>query len=375
MSQAQVQYGAPSAQFNGEFKAPEYNGVKKTKLPYDPIPQGLQMCTIFGVVGLGTHMESYQNSIPAPKNKIMIVFEFPQFKRKFYEEDTELKSAAIMQEMVLYARSDKSKLRKIVEAACQRSLSDDEAGDFNFTTLIGASVVVNVQHYKKQDGSIGEKIASYNSIVGMPVPMGYQPENLPWLFFIDPAFNNFRTETFAKLPQFLRKKLIESQEGQTFISQGGIFAKVEQTQDQQQQQQYAQPAQAQQPVAQPQTNGQKVQMLVNDFTYQQYLSAGWTDETLVQNGKAKWIQQAAPAPTPTPGPSQTIAPAPVNGNATAIQQPAQQYAQPAQATPAPHQNIPSAAPVQQAVPTQNFTAQQPTPAQSWLEEEDDDMPF
>lgn len=385
---SQVTYGAPSAQVQGDFVAPENSLNSKTKLSVEPIPAGLHMCTIFGVIALGTHMESYNNSQPEPKNKLMIVFEFPQFKRRFYEEDQEMKSSSIMQEMLFFAKSDKSKLRKIIEAVCQRKLSDDEAHTFDCRKLIGTSLVVNVQHYRKKNGDLGEKIESYNSTVGIPVPMGYQPVNEPWLFYLDPAFNNFRTELFAKLPQFLKKKLIESQEGQTYISRGGIFAKLEQENQNQQQTQtaYQQPTQT---TTQQVNSGQRVQMLVNDFTYQSYISHGWTDESLVQHGKAKWIQQAPPAYNSNPEPGPGAPPAaqsysqPVNTQYANHAQPVQNVNQvqnqglnqPAANTFPSAANTPSAAPIQQAPQTSNFTAGQSTVSEAWLNEEDDDMPF
>lgn len=55
-----------------------------------------------------------------------------------------------------------------------------------------------------------------------------------------------------------------------------------------------------QPQAQPQ-----LQMIATDYTYQQYITAGWDDQMLVDKGKAQWVQAAA-----APAPAQN-APAPV----------------------------------------------------------------
>lgn len=353
-----VKYAAPSAQAQGSFTTPDNAGESKTRLKTELIPMGLQMCNIYGVVAIGTHLEGYQGAQPTPKTKILIALEFPQHKREFYEGEG-FKSASLFQEMVFAAYTDKSKLRKIIEAACQRKVSDDEARDFDCTKLLGCNIMVNVTHYQKKDGNMGEKIESFASIVGMPTPIGYAPENDKWLFYLDKDLNNFRTEMFARLPFFLKKKLIESQEGQQFINSGGLFAKLDDAQNQNN----SAPAQASAPA--PIAGAQKIQMLVNDFTYEQYLQAQWTDQMLVDNGKAKWIQQqpapAPSAPTPAPAPAGPPQPsAPVQQQAT-IQQPQQQ--------------MPSAAPVQQAPQAQNTATQQQTPAANWMNDEDDDMSF
>lgn len=375
-----AQFGAPSAEIQGSFVAPDQGSISnKTKIAHDPIPMGLNMCTIFAVVSLGTHMESFNGGQPSPKTKLFIGFEFPQHKRKFYEEDTDVRSAAVFDEMTFAAYTDKAKLRKIIEAVCQRKVTDDEARSFDCTKLIGCSLMVNITHYTKKDQTIGEKIESYASIVNMPVPMGYQPENEPWLFYIDPALNNFRTEAFAKLPGFLKKKLIESTEGQDFISRGGLFAKLDNTQQQPQpqQQQYQQTnpqlAQPQAPVA----ASPKVQMIVNDYTYDAYIKIGWTDQQLVDAGKAKYIQQTPPpAPQAAPAPPAPAGP-PAPGSVPAST-PASPGSIPA-AAPAASQGQgfyqpPSSAPVQQESQIPN-TATPRTPAQSFLDDEDDDMPF
>ena len=42
-----------------------------------------------------------------------------------------------------------------------------------------------------------------------------------------------------------------------------------------------------------------IEMIATDFTYQQYLDNGWTDQMLVDNGKARWLtatEASAPAP-------------------------------------------------------------------------------
>lgn len=55
-------------------------------------------------------------------------------------------------------------------------------------------------------------------------------------------------------------------------------------------------------------------MLVNDYTYEQYLGAGWTDELLIQHGKAKIMMVVKEIPvTPAPAPMAVPTPAAPTG--------------------------------------------------------------
>lgn len=65
------------------------------------------------------------------------------------------------------------------------------------------------------------------------------------------------------------------------------------TEDANQQQQAAQPAQSAAaptpaPAANPAPVVRKLVMIATDYTYGSYQTAGWTDEQLVQAGKARW---------------------------------------------------------------------------------------
>jgi hypothetical protein len=65
------------------------------------------------------------------------------------------------------------------------------------------------------------------------------------------------------------------------------------TEDANQQQQAAQPAQSAAaptpaPAANPAPVARKLVMIATDYTYGSYQTAGWTDEQLVQAGKARW---------------------------------------------------------------------------------------
>lgn len=216
--------------------------------------------------------------------------------------------------------------------------------------------------------------------------------------------NNFLTTNFAKLPSYMRNIIMNSKEGKEYAARGGKFAEqMQSTQNQNRSaappagndpvemiatdysyaqyiasgwtneqliaqgkarakaaapapQQQAPPPQMQQAPA-PQMQQQEPQvvpvaqqtgnvvMLDRQFSYAQYIQSGWTEQTLVNSGKARWATDPQAPPQQSPGP--------------AAQQPQMQSA------PGPQQAQPQQ--------PQQFT-QQPQ-NNNFLQEDPDDLPF
>ena len=299
-------YIEPQGQMQGGFTAPAQTENRKEKnADIQILPAGPQSGIIFCLVDLGTHMEkNFAGTSIEPKRKIQIGFEHPQLKQCYYKDDTTVRSAATWIEST-FAVNEKAKLRKLIEAVVGRTLTDQEAYAYDVSKLLGAKVIVSVKHQqgKQPPHKIYEKVDNFMSHGNFPLPVPFQPENEYWLFAIDPLGNNFKTENFAKLPAFLKKKILDSNEAKDYIAKGGSFAQMPKNENQGQQQQQSAP-QAQ---AVPNAPATGIIMLVNDFTYEGYKSSGWTDEMLVQHGKAKW-NIPAPAPVAPQAPMAPSAP-------------------------------------------------------------------
>ena len=272
---------------------------------------------------------------------------------------------------------DRSKLRKLAEVVIGRSFKDNtEADNFDVGQLIGVKVLVQViTKTSKKTGNPYNAIGSIGQLGGYPLPANFNPELEYHLFAIDPAGNNFKTINFANLPLWIKKTIFESNEAKDYVAKGGLFAKknedtntgaVQQQQGQQQtfqqqpqaQQQMQQQAMPQPPIQQaPVQTTRKFVMIDTQFTLDQWKAAHWTEESLVAGGKAKWEEVVLPPVAPQAPP-----------------------AAPQQAPQAPQ--APPAVP-QQAQPQQqqmSFSQEQPqvqqqTPAENWLDEDEDDLPF
>lgn len=393
-NQQQNNYVAPQGQMSMAMTAPSDFQGKTKRTDIQLFPDGPQPGKIYAVVGLGTHSESFNNEAPKDRNKIFIGIEFPQLKQLFYEEDTEPRSTVMSVESV-FSMGDRSKLRALAEAVIGRKFgSDEEARSFDVQQLVGATILVNVvTAVSKKSGKPYNKVGTVMSLGNYPLPPNFNPE-LPYqLFAIDPIGNNFKTVNYANLPFFLKKTILESNEAKDYIAKGGLFAKNPEnnaqngsTPQQPQQQQYAQgnaPAPAPAPVAAaPVQQGPRLEMLVTDFTYEQYIAGQWTDQMLIDANKARMVYPTPPpaptqmAPPPVaPAPAPAVAPAPVQQQFAQqpqqVQQPAQQFAQQQFA----QQPIQQPAQQQFAQPAQEPVQTQVQAAAHWTDEDDDDLPF
>lgn len=309
-NQQQANYSAPIGQMQipqGGFIAPEVGGKTRCQ-NIQLVPFGLNPARICDVIDLGTQIVEWAGE-KKESRRILIRFELPQLKQKFYEEDTELRSTMLMVESS-FAHSDKSKLTAICKAVS--GIGDvNQLKSFDIQKLLGATILLNISHKTNTKGILKESIDGYAPLGGYQLPPNFSPEAECNMFFVDAQGYNFNTINFAKLPTFLKTKIINSKEGQAHIAKGGTFAKQEQNQEPQQTiaQQNQNSFQNNPAFAQP----ANIQLTPNaQNSYAEYIAAGWTPETLVQNGLAVYVQQnnvATPPPTQgvvTPPPAQPV---------------------------------------------------------------------
>lgn len=317
----QVNYSAPVGQMQmpqGGFFAPETGGKTRCQ-NIQLVPFGLNPARICDVIDLGTQVVEWMGE-KKDSRRVLIRFELPQLKQKFYEEDTELKSTMLMVESAL-VQSDKSKLTAICKAVS--GIGDvNQLKTFDLQKLLGATILLNISHKTNSKGVLKESIDGFAPLGGYQLPPNFSPDAECNMFFVDANGYNFNTINFAKVPPFLKNKIINSKEGQAHIAKGGTFAKEQSNQEPQQQQTIAQQNQNAFQSNPAFTQPANIQMTPNaQNTYAEYIAAGWTIETLVQNGLAVYVNQT---PVATPPPTQGVATPPP------VQQPPQQFAQPVQ---------------------------------------------
>lgn len=287
-----------------KMTAPVSGGDSK-KLDVELIPEGYNLCTLYGIAQIGTQ----EGGNFGPKNKIALMFEFPQQLRQFYEGDDLKPSVAYVEEN--NSLNSKANLRKMIEGVVG-SMSDKEAEDFDICSLLGQSFVAKMKHSKSKDGqktysnidSLSKLDAQTRRMFSLEENQEVERHNDIFVFAMS---QSFESENFKTLPNFIKEKIKNSAEGKAHKLNGGVFAESDNDNNNNSN-----------------SNNEtkrKLVMIATDFTYEQY-SKNWTDEQLVAHGKAKWADDkttAAPAPitdAPAPAPAPTSGPAPLNPQQT-----------------------------------------------------------
>lgn len=329
----------------------------------------------------------------------------------------------------------KTKLLEIIESLFG-PLQESQYLSFDFTQLLGMNVFANIVHYTKLDGNIGAKIASFgpfnpqfvdpsqmirtNDTMLYSIQMGYDNMNFASLpYYLRNSIKESREgkEYASKGGRFTKL----SEDGQIIIDNGedsyanaSPLGKIvmltnqftyEQmkangwTDDALVENGYAKretPAPAPMPTApapipaavpqipspmsiQPQMppataapSQPMLTMIDKSVSYEQYKAAGWSDQQLIENGKALMmpaLNQVFP-PQPVAGPPAVPAPAPMANIPQAVPS-ANAMFQNAQA--APVQQIPTAIPQIPSAPMSPMGTIPPAPFGA--DEEVDDLPF
>lgn len=314
MSQQENNTTAPQGSISMAITAPSFAGKTKRE-NVQMFADGPQPAVIYAVVGLGSHMKSFKGEEPKEKDQIFIGLEFPQLKQLFYEEDTEPRSTTMSIDST-FNMGERSKLRLVAEAVIGRKFRDNnEANNFDISKLIGAKILVGVAtKVSQKTGKPYNYVGSLMAIGDYPIPPNFNPELEYQLFAIDPAGNNFRTMNYANLPYWLKKTILESKEAKAYAAKGGLFAKKTETTNtgqaaQQNANAIATPTQSAPP---PQGATKKFVMIDTTYTLEQWKQAQWTEQQLVDAGKARWEMPepiAPPSAPPSAPPAAPSAPA------------------------------------------------------------------
>jgi len=278
------------------------------------VPPGFHPARCYSVVDLG-----FQHSAKYNKwsQKIEYVFEILDHRQKFYADDTE-ERPSVSSRMLTNSMGKTSSLRKFAANAFGKTLNDQEAESFNIFSFADKTFMVQIVHSSPdKDGKVYENIeaiAPFNPAMVSP-NANMAPHNDLLCFHI--GTHGFNTKNFAFLPNFKRQTIMKSQEAMDHQKAGGKFA--ERSDFEEQGSSTAQgPSGSRQPnnaqgsnTNNNQASSQKpaVNMLVTDYSYEQYMGANWTDEGLVKAGLAEWAQPEPQAPAPN-GPSSPGAPPP-----------------------------------------------------------------
>jgi hypothetical protein len=161
------------------------------------VPAGthLAICVIVADLGIQPGSAMY----PDPKRKIHLRFEIPN-ERVEYDRDGKMVNmpAAIGKDFTA-SMNEKATLRKFLEGWRGRQFTDEEAGKFDLSSVLGKPCLLSISE-SDRGGETYSNIANASPLIkGMAAP---PPENEPILYTASSP-----THVFDKLPKRLKEKV------------------------------------------------------------------------------------------------------------------------------------------------------------------------
>lgn len=304
-----------SNRIQGPMKAPVHEeSSSKVRSDLKLLEEGPQQCILIGIVDVGTSSVTYTGKHPKDTRQIYLIFEYPELKQLIYEDDVEPRSK-IKYERFTYSLYEKANLFSAIQAVNNGKYEKSKLEQVDLFEFIGCRLLTSIVHTpdRKNPSIIYDNIESYMKVGKMPEPEDFISDGKRYMFYIDAdengntIGNNFNTENFAELPQFLREKLMESYEGVEYKSKGGVFAE------------YVKPEEEQSNVAKPPSTysvprGYEFKdVMGKNESYENYRKGGWTDKQLLEKkflSKIAKAPESSVAPPPDEKEKSNIAPPP-----------------------------------------------------------------
>lgn len=171
---------------------------------YKPIEPGNYVARCYSMVHIGT-IEETINGVAKKLNKVRIGWELPTEMKVFKEEIGE-QPITISKEFTL-SMHEKSTLRNFLKNWRGKDFTEEEAKAFDVEKLLGAPCMLNITHKTKKDGSgVYAEIGSVSSLPKGLVCPPQENETYVW------TYEDFDLVKFNKLPEFLRNKMVNSEE-------------------------------------------------------------------------------------------------------------------------------------------------------------------
>jgi hypothetical protein len=184
---------------------------------YEPMAQGNYPARCYSMVHMGTIEEIIMGEKKV-LNKVRITWELPTELKVFKEENGE-QPHVISKEFTL-SMHEKATLRNYLKNWRGKDFTEEEAKSFDIEKLIGVPCMLNITHKKSKDGT--KTYAEIGSISAMPRGFECPKQINPSFVF---TYDDFSTEKFNTLPEFIRNKMVTSLEYKQ-VTTGGMDIEV-----------------------------------------------------------------------------------------------------------------------------------------------------
>jgi hypothetical protein len=131
---------------------------------FKSVPSGSHIAVCNLVADLG--MQPGSAAYPAPKQKVFIRFEIPAERVDYEKDGRRISGPAVIGAFFTASMHEKATLRNRLEGWRGRMFTDEEAGNFDVSTILGKPCMLNVV-----ENSVGDK--TYTNIASIsPLPKG-----------------------------------------------------------------------------------------------------------------------------------------------------------------------------------------------------------
>lgn len=181
------------------FKAPTPTGGTKFLCP-----EGTHISRCYLLVDLGTQTTNYLGEEKVIR-QVMLTFELPEEMRVFNEEKGP-QPCVISTRALTLSMGAKANLRKMIELWRGKSLTNDEAKEFDLAALVGQPSLLTIEH---ETTSADKTYANIVSATRPPKSMVCPDQiNPSVVYMIDDRDGG----DFKKLPEWIKKKVMASKE-------------------------------------------------------------------------------------------------------------------------------------------------------------------
>lgn len=176
--------------------------AESTGTTFEPIPEGVHVAICYGVVDLGIQ---YSEKFDKKARKVQVLWELPS---ETFEKEGEVIPRILSKEYTLNL-SEKSNLKKDLQAWRGKSFTDDELKAFDLANIINKPCQIQIIHEKK-----GEKVYSKIAAI-MAMMKGVKvepPKNNPIYFDLNSGDSiEVINELMNILPEWIQNKIKESE--------------------------------------------------------------------------------------------------------------------------------------------------------------------
>lgn len=173
--------------------------AKSSEKTFDLVPAGNHLAICYQMIEIGTEESDFQGELKKAY-KVRVTWELCNEKKVFDPAKGE-QPYSIGKDYTL-SMHEKATLRHDLQSWRGKSFTDEEAGSFDITKLLGKPCMLNVIHNTSK--KTGNQYAAIAGVTAVPKGMTVPAQVNPSFVF---SYDEWNDSKFATLPEWLRKRI------------------------------------------------------------------------------------------------------------------------------------------------------------------------